>query len=136
MTLVIDAGLVIAALVDGGPVGTWADQQLVSDDLAAPHLMPVEAADILRRASLSGEISTDTASLAYADLLGIRVELFDYEPFATRIWDLRANVTAYDGWYVAVAESLDAPLGTLDLRLSRASGTRCEFATPPDPGHR
>jgi predicted nucleic acid-binding protein len=130
MTLVVDSGLVVAALVDGGPVGTWADQLLVTDDLAAPHLMPVEVANVLRRAAASGEISADTATLAHADLLSLRVELFTYEPFAERVWELRENVTAYDGWYVAIAESLAARLATLDLRLTKAAGPRCGFATP------
>lgn len=133
MTLVVDAGLVVAALVDGGPDGTWADQLLATDNLAAPHLMPVEVANVLRRAAMSGEISVDTAALAHADLLSLRVELFSYEPFATRVWELRENLTAYDGWCVALAESLGAQLATLDLRLSRSSGPRCRFATPPAP---
>lgn len=130
MTLVIDAGLVAAALVDSSPVGTWADHLLATDDLAAPHLMPVEVVNVLRRAARAGEISTDTAALAHADLLSLRVELFAYEPFATRVWELRDNVTAYDGWYVALAESLDAKLATLDLQLAKAAGPRCVFATP------
>lgn len=130
MTLVIDSGLVVAALVDSGPVGTWADHLLATDDLAAPHLMPVEAANVLRRAAVTGEISADTAAIAYADLLSLRVELFPYEPFATRVWELRGNVTAYDGWYVALAESLNARLATLDLRLVKAPGPRCTFAAP------
>ncbi len=134
--LVIDAALVVAALVDGGPDGTWADGLLASDGLAAPHLMPVEAANILRRAVISGEISADTGSMAHADLLALRVELFPYAPFATRVWELRQNVTAYDAWYVALAESLDASLGTLDVRLTRAAGPRCRFrirTTDPHP---
>jgi len=128
MTLVVDSGLVVAALVDGGEVGTRADHLLASDDLAAPHLMPVEVAHVLRRAAMADEISADTAALAHADLLSLRVELFAYEPFATRVWELRENVTAYDGWYVALAESLDAKLATLDLRLTKAAGPRCAFA--------
>jgi predicted nucleic acid-binding protein len=131
MTLVVDSGFVVAALVDSGSAGTWADELLGSDNLAAPHLMPVEAANILRRASLAGEISADTASMAHADLLALRVELFGYEPFATRAWELRENITAYDAWYVALAESLAATLATVDLRLSRAPGPRCPVATPP-----
>ena len=106
MTLVVDAGLVVAALLDSGPDGAWAEEELAADHLAAPHLMPVEAANLLRRAALAGEVSEDTASMAYADLLALRGELFPYEPFASRVWDLRMNVTAYDAWYVAVAESL------------------------------
>ena len=130
MTLVVDSGLVVAALVDSSPVGTWADDLLATDDLAAPHLMPVEVANVLRRAAMAGEISADTAALAHADLLSLRVELFTYEPFATRVWELRENVTAYDGWYVALAESLGAKLGTVDLRLTKATGPRCAFTTP------
>jgi len=130
MTLVIDSSLVVAALVDSGPVGTWADHLLATDDLAAPHLLPVEVANVLRRATMAGEISADTGALAHADLLSLRVELFAYEPFATRVWELRDNVTAYDGWYVALAESLSAKLATLDLRLTKAAGPRCAFATP------
>jgi predicted nucleic acid-binding protein len=130
MTLVVDASVVVAALVDSGPVGAWADHLLTTDNLAAPHLMPVEVANVLRRANMSGEVSADTAALAHADLLSLRVELFAYEPFATRVWELRENVTAYDGWYVALAESLSATLATLDLRLTKNRGPRCAFATP------
>ncbi len=55
---------------------------------------------------------------------------FSYEPFAERVWEMRENATAYDAWYVAVAETLGAPLATLDARLSHAAGPRCEFAMP------
>ena len=135
MTLVIDASLVVAALIDGGTDGTWAESVFVSADLAAPALMPVEVANILRRASLSGDVSQDVASQAHDDLLELRVDLFPYEPFGARVWELRTSVTAYDAWYVAVAETLDVPLVTLDRRLSRASGPRCAFRLPPEPGH-
>jgi len=43
-----------------------------------------------------------------------------------RGWQLRDNVTAYDGAYVALAETLEVPLLTRDVRLSRATGIRCE----------
>jgi predicted nucleic acid-binding protein len=131
VTLVVDAGLVVSALVDTGPEGKWAEEQLATDSLIAPHLMPVEAANILRRGTLAGDISADTAALAHEDLLALRVELFPYSPFASRVWELRLNVTAYDAWYVALAESLEVRLATLDRRLSRASGCRCIFQTPP-----
>lgn len=130
MTLVVDASVVVAALVDTGAIGQWADQLLASDDLAAPHLMPAEVANILRRAALVGEISADTAALAHADLLTLRVGLFAYEPVAARVWELRENVTAYDAWYVALAELLGAQLATLDSRLANSSGPRCGFSTP------
>lgn len=127
MTIVVDASVVVAALIAGGRDGEWAEELLSTDFLAAPHLMPVEAANILRRAALAREITGDVATLAHADLVALPVELFPYEAFAGRIWELRKNLTAYDAWYVALAEALDSPVATLDRRLARASGPRCEF---------
>lgn len=131
MTLVVDASVVVAALVDSQADGRWAEKQLALESLAAPHLLPVEVANILRRAARQRQISNDTAALAHADLLQLRIELFPYELVAARVWELRGAVTAYDAWYVALAESLDAPLATLDLKLSRAAGPRCSFKLPP-----
>jgi predicted nucleic acid-binding protein len=37
---------------------------------------------------------------------------------------MRANLTAYDAAYVALAEALDAPLLTRDRRLAAAPGHR------------
>ena len=74
MTVVVDASTVVAALVDGGPAGTWAEDLLEDQVLAAPHLMPAEVGNILRRAALAGHISEDTASMAHGDLLDLRIE--------------------------------------------------------------
>lgn len=130
MTLVVDASAIVAALTDDGADGRWAAEQIAGDVLAAPHLMPVEAANILRRASLAGDLTLDVATLAHEDLIDLRVELFDYEHHAPRVWELRDNLTTYDAWYVALAEELGAPLVTLDRRVARAAGPRCEFRLP------
>jgi len=134
VTLVVDASMVVAGLIDTGTDGAWAESRLQAGSLAAPHLMPVEAANILRRSQLAGDISADIAALAHRDLLDLHVELFPYEPFAARAWALRGTVTCYDAWYIALAEALGAPLATLDGRLARAPGPRCRFVTPPAPG--
>ena len=131
MTIVVDSSVVVAALIDTGLTGQWAESVLVSDALAAPHLMLVEVANILRRSTVAGEVSSDVASLAHAELVARRIELFPYAPLASPVWELRSNVTAYDGWYVALAEALSAPLITLDHKLTRAPGLRCEFTVPP-----
>ena len=131
MTVVIDASLVVAAVIDVGKVGEWAEAVLLDGPLAAPALMPAEVGNILRRAGLASDISEDAAAQAHADLLALRVRLFPYVPFGSRVWELRATLTAYDAWYVALAESLDSPLATLDRRMARAPGPRCRFRTPP-----
>jgi predicted nucleic acid-binding protein len=90
MTVVVDASVVVAGLASADATGKWAESVLGGEPLAAPHLMPVEAASILHRAELAGEISADAASLAHADLRRLRVEYFPYDPFAERIWELRS----------------------------------------------
>ena len=90
MTVVVDASVVVAGLAGADATGKWAESVLAGEPLAAPHLMPVEAASILHRAELAGEISADAASLAHADLRRLRVEYFPYDPFAERIWELRS----------------------------------------------
>jgi predicted nucleic acid-binding protein len=131
MTRVVDASLVVAALVDAGPDGRWAESELVGSPLAAPHLLLVEVANILRRAVRARAISDEVGGLVHADLVSLNIELFPYEAVAPRVWELRATITAYDAWYVALAEQLGAPLATLDRKLSRAPGPRCEFRLPP-----
>lgn len=127
---VLDASVLVAALVDSGPEGEWAEEVLGAGPLAAPHLLVVEAANILRRSALAELITDDAASLAHADLVRLRLELFPYEPFAERVWELRRNVTAYDAWYVALAEELGTPLATLDRKLAASAGPWCEFLVP------
>jgi predicted nucleic acid-binding protein len=103
---------------------------LASGPLAAPHLLPIETANVLRRLALAGDISSDVAALAHRDLLAIRMELFPYAPLGERVWELRQNVTSYDACYVALAELLRVPLATLDARLTRIPGATCEFRLP------
>lgn len=127
MTLVVDATVVASALIDGGPEGVWAAEQLGAGSLAAPHHMPIEVASVLRRAVRHGELSQGVAALALRDLAELRIDLFPFAPFARRIWELRDNVSSCGAWYVALAESLAVPLATLDGRLSRAPGCGCDF---------
>ena len=45
----------------------------------------------------------------------------------SRMWELRHNVTAYDGAYLALAEALAAPLVTRDAKLASAPGHRARI---------
>jgi predicted nucleic acid-binding protein len=132
VTLVVDASAMVAALVDDGPAGWWAKTQIRHERLAAPQHMPVEASSAIRRLSLSGSISDDAATLAHDDLLQLRLTVFGYRGLGERVWQLRANVSPHDAWYVALAEALEVPLVTLDRRLARSHGPRCEFRVPPE----
>ncbi len=69
---------------------------------------------------------------AREEFIEFNFELHPFAPYADRVWALRRNLTIYDAWYVALAEWLNCPLVTIDLRLSRAVGPECVFVTPPD----
>ena len=132
MSAVVDASVLVAARVDSQREGSWARASISQTPLAAPELALAEATNILRRVELSGSVSRLDATAAHRDLLRLNLRLYRFAPFAGRVWELRFNLTAYDAWYVALAEVLDWPLVTLDRRLSRATGPRCEVIVPPD----
>ena len=130
MSVVVDSSVIVAALIDSGSDGAWAEQIIEGRALYAPELVSVEATNILRRLERAKKITTPEANGAQDDLMQLEIELFRFEPFSGRIWDLRHTVTSYDAWYVALAEELSFPLATLDERLAKAKGPRCEFLTP------
>ena len=130
MIVVADASFVVAALVDCGREGEWAESLLAESSLAAPELVLVETGNVLRRLERVGGVSSLEATSAYRNLLQLDIELFSFAPFAGRIWELRGNLTSYDAWYVALAESLDRPLATLDKKINHAAGVKCEVIAP------
>ena len=128
--LVVDASVLVAVLVDSGPEGQWADAVIAGHALVAPQLVVVETLNILRRLENVEEITELEASSAQRDLHDLPIDLLPVRPFEGRIWQLRRNLTAYDAWYVAVAEALDLSFATLDRRLARATGVNCDVRTP------
>ena len=129
-SVVVDASVLVAAVLDTGPDGDWARGVIAERHLIAPQLAPIEAGNVLRRAELAGEITDLEATAGYRDIIDLSIELLNFEPFALRIWELRFNLTTYDAWYVACAEVLAVPLATLDARIGRAPGLSCEFLLP------
>src|SRR5262245_9868739 len=100
MSVVIDASVVVTALLDTSSRGEWAEEILADGSLHAPELIGAEATNILRRLERSKHITPTEANAAHDDLTQLNIELFGFEPFAERVWELRHTVTSYDGWYV------------------------------------
>jgi predicted nucleic acid-binding protein len=119
--LVIDASALVEALLVAGP----ARALLATENLQAPELIDAELLSVLRRLVLAGHLQESHAlqALAAANRLGLRRH--QSRALWLRAWELRANLSAYDALYVALAEELDAPLLTADARLARAPGLRC-----------
>jgi len=130
LSAILDASVLVASTVDSGRNGVWAESIVAGGDLFAPHLVLVEATNILRRLERAHQLNETEAAAARLDIVRLTIGLVPFEPFTDRVWELRSNLTSYDAWYVAVAEALDLPLATLDIRLSRASGPSCRFMLP------
>ena len=130
MTVVIDAGVALAALLDDDEHTVWAREVMSEGNLAAPELLSVEVAHLLRKSVSQGLLTAHKGRDALLDLLDVVDDFYPHGPFVPRIWELQSNVTSYDSAYVALAEALGAPLATLDRKLSRAPGPRCEFLQP------
>jgi len=125
--IVVDASALAAALADDDADGDAARDRLEDDRLAAPEVIDLEIASMLRRKCGAGIISLPRALTALADLQTMRLSRRSHGPLLNRIWELRDNVTPYDAAYVALAENLGVTLVTADARLARAPGTRCAF---------
>ena len=131
-TLVVDASFVMALLSSSDdPITSWANDLIDGANLVAPHLMPVKVTSALRNAERREVLTPQQAALIHQDLVDLGVELYPFEPFASRVWSLRHAASAYDAWYLALAEHLEAPLVTLDRRLTRTTDARCDFTLLP-----
>ena len=125
--IVVDASALIELLLPSDAAGTVAARLFDSgDSLAAPHLIDVETAQVLRRYARTGEIDGQHGREAVADLADMPIRRYPHDILLPRVWDLRHNLTAYDAVYVALAEALDAPLVTRDRRLAGAAGHGAE----------
>ena len=125
--IVVDASVLANALGDDAAAGAVARARLTAaDDVVAPDLIDVETMSVLRRAWLRGTLSAERFEVAVDALLAIPIRRYATAPLMRRVLELRANVSAYDACYVALAEGLDATLVTADARLAAAPTTRCE----------
>lgn len=122
---VVDASILVTAVADDGADGIFIRDRLRGEDLAAPELIDLEVASVLRRLTLAGRLTTERAADALADLSDFAIKRASHRPLLARCWDLRTNMTIYDAAYVALAEGLGTVLLTADSRLARSAGARC-----------
>jgi predicted nucleic acid-binding protein len=123
---VVDASVLVEYLAAGEQVEAAREAIRRERWVWAPALVDAEVGQALRRQVRGGEISARKAGAALDDLLEMRLQKVPHRHLIDRAWELRDNVSFYDGLYVALAEALDTPLLTLDGKLSRASGLRTE----------
>lgn len=90
-------------------------------NLAAPSLLVYELANGMLTATRRGRLSQDQAEDGLATLLAVGIRLITVDPSQIFSLSLRWKVSAYDGTYLAAAETLDCEVWTGD----RAFYTAC-----------
>lgn len=125
--IVVDAGVIAAALGSDDPQAVATRSRVLEDDLVAPYLIDVEVVSTWRKLTAAGRLDGRRAEIARIDLRELPIRRVPHTRMMERCWELRHNVTIYDAVYVALAEALDVPLVTADRRLANATGPRCRF---------
>lgn len=98
--------------------------------LRAPHLLDVEVTQVLRRLEGAGVLEPGRARTALGDLRALRLVRHPHGPLLGRVWELRHDLSAYDGLYIALAEALKVPLVTTERRQSGSPGHRARVKVP------
>lgn len=106
----------------------------------APALIDAEVVSAIRGLLLTSKndvtISAERAGHMLDDFSDLPMVRCPMQPHGRRALSLRNNFTAYDAFYVALAESLAMPLLTDDTKYTRAPGHTAVIETcpQPDPG--
>ncbi|MGY1643321.1 type II toxin-antitoxin system VapC family toxin [Geodermatophilus sp. SYSU D00703] len=120
--IVVDCSVVVDALTvaDGGHA---LRARLGEETLHAPALIDYEVAAAVRGLVLRRDLAVERAEEALADFGDLPIRRWPAaDALRRRALALREDVSAYDAAYVVLAEALDCPLLTRDVRLARAPG--------------
>ena len=121
--IVLDASAARELLLRAPDQPRLVDRVLRSGEtIAAPHVLDLEVAHVLRRFVMAGELTEARARVVIEDRRALGICRYPHDVLLDRIWQLRVNCTAYDDAYPALSEALDAPLITCDTTLAGVPG--------------
>ena len=148
MTIIIDASVLVAAVIDSSKEGIWAGTLTARDDIVAPEVALAEASNVLRRLELSGEISPGEATEAQRTFSGWAWEPSNthptpsvYGPYGTTLPAMTLGTWHWPRLSIALwrpltagSAALTVPLVSLSYRpLATTRATDFPFPTIPQP---
>ena len=89
----------------------------------APELLMAEAANVINKKRMCGELNGDESDRLLADLLAVPVRLFPHKPVLLQAFKLARehNITVYDTLYLALAEDHGAVIYSADRKLLKTA---------------
>lgn len=132
---VVDASIVVRLLQnrrEDAELRAWFELQRY---VHAPALIDAEVASATRGLLMTSKaaitITADRASQMLDDFADLPLHRYPMQPHQRRVLTLRENFTAYDAFYIALAESLGMPLLTDDRKYAKAPGHTVVIETWP-----
>jgi len=123
--IVLDTSSLVEFLVGTDEPADAVRAVTAGERIAAPHAVDLECASALRGLTRGGKLASDESLRALLLLGRMNLRRYEHAPLLPRIWELRHNMWPYDACYVALAESLNATLVTIDRKFGRVPGIRC-----------
>ena len=122
--IVADASVFVDMFLGpGGVAGDQLAQRLSRKELvSAPHLLDAEVGQALRGLCMRGQMTVNRAHASLQDLQALPIRRYSHTRLLPRAFDLRDNITVYDGLYLALAEVLDVPLLSCDSAMANVPG--------------
>ena len=131
MSAVVDASVVIDFLTQSAPPIDLNEIVRSGRDLHVPAVCDTEVVSAISRWVRRGGASEEQGWEALADYVAFPVSRHLHPQLLGRVYELRANVSATDASYVALAEALEVDLLTTDRALASAVRTHTSVTVVP-----
>ena len=133
--VVVDASIVVRLLQNRRGDAALRERFSRERRLHAPALIDAEVTSALRGLLMTSKvairITRERAGEMLDDYADLPIERHRLQPLQRRVLELRDNFTAYDAFYVALAEALDLPLLTDDGKFARSTSQPSLIETWP-----
>ena len=133
--VVVDASIVVRLLQNRRGDAALRERFSRERRLHAPALIDAEVTSalrgLLRTSKVAIRITPERAGEMLDDYADLPIERHLLQPLQRRVLELRDNFTAYDAFYVALAEALDLPLLTDDGKFARSTSQPSLIETWP-----
>lgn len=131
----MDASIVVRLLLNRNGDAALRERFGRERHLHAPALIDAEVVSAIRGLLMSSkpslEVTSERAGQMLDDFADLPIVRYTMQPFQRRVLALRDDFTAYDAFYVALAEALDLPLLTDDRKFQRAPAPAAVIETCP-----
>ncbi len=103
---------------------------LLDDEVYAPALLIPESLNALKKQVLRKLISNQRATVAVQRIHTAPIEMVSMHSLTDQVWKHCNSFSTYDACYVALAEHLNLPLMTCDMKLAAEAKKHVPVVTP------